>query len=120
MSKVNRQDKTRQDQARPLTPPARVALFCVNEEPALYRPEGPGGHPMGQLARISTQVTQEATSTKNAPINRPSCRYPALCPDPYWDFFLAGFRLPKYIFVSLEKALTEALWTSSGQYWLFL
>ena len=35
-----------------------------------------------QLARISTQVTQETTSTKNAPRDRPSCRDPVLCPGP--------------------------------------
>ena len=29
-----------------------------------------------QLARISTQVTQKTTSTKNAPQDRPSCRDP--------------------------------------------
>ena len=40
-----------------------------------------------QLARISTQVTQETTSTKNARRNRPSCRDPALCPGPWFIRF---------------------------------
>ena len=35
-----------------------------------------------QLARISTQVTQETTSTKNSTQDRPSCRDPGLCPGP--------------------------------------
>ena len=33
-------------------------------------------------SRISTQVTQEAKSTKNNPKDHPSCRDPALCPAP--------------------------------------
>ena len=69
-----RKSKTK---SRQKSPPAKKGRLCTGSIDSSWVLER-------QLTRISTQVTQETTSTKNARRGRPSpsCRDPALCPGP--------------------------------------